>query len=72
MNAKPGEFKSIFECFRFTAKAGPAAFYKVNKRVLDVVSIRVEPAIAQSRYPILVGGHDGLIDGYVGFHCRAL
>jgi len=28
MNAKPGEFKSSMELFKFTAKGGPMAFYK--------------------------------------------
>lgn len=28
MNARPGEFKSIFHCFVYTAKLGPLAFFK--------------------------------------------
>ncbi|VEN36515.1 unnamed protein product [Callosobruchus maculatus] len=28
MNAKPGEFKSILHCVKYTAEGGPVAFYK--------------------------------------------
>jgi dicarboxylate transporter 10 len=28
MNAKPGEFKGIMDCFMYTLKAGPTAFFK--------------------------------------------
>ncbi|KAJ8979393.1 hypothetical protein NQ317_015822 [Molorchus minor] len=28
MNAKPGEYKSVFDCIRVTSKGGPLAFYK--------------------------------------------
>lgn len=28
MNAKPGEFKGVVDCFVYTAKTGPTAFFK--------------------------------------------
>ncbi|KAL6723920.1 hypothetical protein ANCDUO_09831 [Ancylostoma duodenale] len=28
MNAPPGQFKGIFDCFVYTAKLGPAGFFK--------------------------------------------
>jgi dicarboxylate transporter 10 len=28
MNAKPGEFKGIMDCFFFTLKTGPSTFFK--------------------------------------------
>jgi len=28
MNSKPGEFKGIFDIIKYTAKLGPAGFYK--------------------------------------------
>ena len=40
MNAQPGEYKSIMQCFLYTAKTGPLGFFKVQPIVLLTFSAK--------------------------------
>jgi dicarboxylate transporter 10 len=50
MNAKPGEFKSILDCFLYTAKTGPSGFYKGKSLYLHSIidSLRLRSGICST------------------------